>query len=102
MTIIVIFYFLFSRRCVFVNTDKHIILNCTYQNNFEDIISDKNIGWRIREKNEFKDVAIFSRPGGYPPYVAPYIEDLNKNRIELAQHHHLKRINIFKQNCVQF
>lgn len=34
-------------------------------------------------KNEFKDVAIFSRPGGYPPYVAPYMEDLNKNRIEL-------------------
>lgn len=63
--------------------DKHIILNCTYQNNFAEIISDNNIGWRIRGKNEFKDVAIFSRPGGYPPYVAPYMEDLNKNRIEL-------------------
>lgn len=44
--------------------DKNIILNCTYQNITEEIISDKNIRWTVREKNVFKDVATFSRPGG--------------------------------------
>lgn len=63
--------------------DKNIILNSTYQNITEEIISDKNIRWRVREKNVFKDVAIFSRPGGYPPFIAPNMDGLYINRTEL-------------------
>lgn len=63
--------------------DESFILNCTYQNITEEIITDKSIRWRVREKNVFKDVAIFSRPGGYKPFIALNMEDLYKNRTEL-------------------
>lgn len=64
--------------------DKNIILNCTYEtNSTEEVIPDKNIRWRVKVKNIFKDVAIFSRPGGYQPYIASNMEDLYKQRTEL-------------------
>lgn len=66
------------------NEDINIMLNCTYQRNgTEEIIQDEKIRWRVKVKNTFKDVAIFSRPGGYQPYIAFNMEDLYKKRTEL-------------------
>lgn len=64
--------------------NKNITLNCTYKTNSpEEVIPDKNIRWRVKVKNVFKDVAIFSRPGGFQPYIAFNMEDLYKQRTEL-------------------
>lgn len=69
---------------VFSKGDKNITLNCTYLiNSINEVIPDENIKWRIKEKNTFKDVAIFSRPGGYHPHIAVNMEDLYKNRTML-------------------
>lgn len=35
-------------------------------------------------KNKFKDVAIFSPPGGIDPFIEKTVEDLYKNRTELT------------------
>lgn len=74
-----------TEEVVFIsNEDIHIMLNCTYQRNgTEEVIPDEKIRWRVKVKNIFKDVAIFSRPGGYQPYIAFNMEDLYKNRTEL-------------------
>lgn len=74
---------LITEEVIDISKEENIILNCTYQNETEEIISDKNIRWRVRENNVFKDVAIFSRPGGYQPYIAPKMKDLYINRTEL-------------------
>lgn len=64
--------------------DKNIKLNCTYQRNSEkEVIPDEKIRWRVKVKNTFKDLAIFSRPKGFDPYIAINMEDLYKNRTEL-------------------
>lgn len=63
--------------------DQNVILNCTYQNSTDEIISDRYIRWKRMVKNEFKDVAIFSPPGGTNPFLDKEIEYLYKNRTEL-------------------
>lgn len=68
---------------VFSKEDEDIILNCTYQNNTDERISEADIRWRIREKNVFKDVAIFSPPGRIAPFIESEMEDLYKNRTKL-------------------
>lgn len=80
--------------------DKNITLNCTYQRNSdkEEVIPDKHIRWRVKVKNTFKDVAIFSRPDGYKPYIASNMEDLYKNRTVLIApaHPQLSAVMIIK------
>lgn len=69
---------------LFSKGDKNITLNCTYLlNSTKEVIPDENIKWRIKVKNTFKDVAIFSRPGGFQPHIASNMEDLYKNRTKL-------------------
>lgn len=63
--------------------DQNVILNCTYQNSTDEKISDRDIRWKRMVKNEFKDVAIFSPPGGTNPFLEKEIEYLYKNRTEL-------------------
>lgn len=74
---------LITEEVIDISKEENITLNCTYQKGNEEIISDNNIRWRVRENNVFKDVAIFSRPEGYPPYIAPNKNDLYRNRTEL-------------------
>lgn len=74
---------LITEEVIDISKEENITLNCTYQTVTEEIISDKNIRWSVRENNVFKDVAIFSRPGGYIPYIAPNMTDLYINRTEL-------------------
>lgn len=74
---------LITEEVIDISKEENITLNCTYQTVTGEIISDKNIRWRVRENNVFKDVAIFSRPGGYQPYIAPNKMDLYINRTEL-------------------
>lgn len=63
--------------------DQSVILNCTYQNSTDERILDTYIRWKRMVKNEFKDVAIFSPPGGANPFLDIEIEYLYKNRTEL-------------------
>lgn len=74
-----------TEEVVFIsNEDINIMLNCTHQRNgTEEAIPDEKIRWRVKVKNAFKDVAIFSRPGGYQPYIAFNMENLYKKRAEL-------------------
>lgn len=74
---------LITEEVIDISKEENITLNCTYQTVTEEIIFDKNIRWSVRENNVFKDVAVFSRPGGYPPYIAPNKKDLYINRTEL-------------------
>lgn len=74
---------LITEEVIDISKEENITLNCTYQNATGEIISDKNIRWRVRENNVYKDIAIFSRPGGYQPYIAPNKKDLYINRTEL-------------------
>lgn len=46
-----------------------IILNCTYyKDNIEHII-DTHIRWQKLVGGEFKDIAVFSPPGGLEPFI---------------------------------
>lgn len=72
-----------ERAVVISEDDQNVILNCTYQNSTDEKISDRYIRWKRMVKNEFKDVAIFSPPGGFDPFIEKTMEDLYKNRTEL-------------------
>lgn len=72
-----------TEKVVISEDDQNVILNCTYQNSTDERILDTNIRWRIMLKNKFKDVAIFSPPGGINPFIEKSMEDLYKNRTEL-------------------
>lgn len=63
--------------------DNSIILNCTYQNDGDEEILDKKIRWQKQEGKEFKNLAMFSPPGGSPPNIVGELQDLYINRTEL-------------------
>lgn len=73
-----------TEKVVILEDDQNVILNCTYQKSNDERILDTNIRWRIMLKNEFKDVAIFSPPGGADPFIEQTMEDLYKDRTELT------------------
>lgn len=62
---------------------KRIILNCTYENDSKEIISDRGIRWRKQIKDEFKDLAIFSPPGGQTPFINRDMQLFYSNRTKL-------------------
>lgn len=72
-----------EKLVVISEDDQNVILNCTYQISTDEKISDRYIRWKRMVKNEFKDVAIFSPPGGINPFLEKEIEYLYKNRTEL-------------------
>lgn len=72
-----------TEKVVISEDDQNVILNCTYQKSNDERILNMIIRWRIMLKNEFKDVAIFSPPGGFDPFIEETMEDLYKNRTEL-------------------
>lgn len=72
-----------TEKVVISEDDQNVILNCTYQKSNDERLLDTNIRWRIMLKNKFKDVAIFSPPGGIYPFIEKTMEDLYKNRTKL-------------------
>lgn len=63
--------------------DNRIILNCTYNKDDTEDISDRAIKWQKQIDGTFKDVAFFSPPGGQAPFIQKEMENLYKNRTEL-------------------
>lgn len=60
-----------------------IILNCTYhKNSIEDIFS-RSIRWQKLIGNSFKNIALFSPPGGLEPFIAEDMQYLYSNRTKL-------------------
>lgn len=72
-----------ERAVVISEDDQNVILNCTYKKSNDEKLLDRYIRWKRMVKNEFKDVAIFSPPGGFDPFIEKTMEDLYKNRTEL-------------------
>lgn len=67
---------------IFQQSDS-IIFNCTYHTDSTDCISDRDIRWQKQIGYEFKDIAVFSPPGGVGPFIDMEMEPLYINRIEL-------------------
>lgn len=63
--------------------DNRIILNCTYNKDDTEDISDRAIKWQKQIDGTFKDVAFFSPPGRSAPVIHKDMENLYKNRTEL-------------------
>lgn len=63
--------------------DNRIILNCTYNKDDTEDISDRDIKWQKQIDGTFKDVAFFSPPGRRAPVIQKEMENLYKNRTEL-------------------
>lgn len=61
-----------------------IILNCTYQNDEQEFISDGGINWQKQIGGTFKDIAIFSPPGSaLKPFIDSDMHPLYNSRTEL-------------------
>lgn len=63
--------------------DNRITLNCTYYINSTGEISKRDIRWQKQINGTFQDVALFSPPGGPPPFITKDIVNLYENRTEL-------------------
>lgn len=63
--------------------DNRIILNCTYNKDDTEDISDRDIKWQKQIDGTFKDVAFFSPPGRRAAFIQKEMENLYKNRTEL-------------------
>lgn len=63
--------------------DNRITLNCTYNKDNNEVIANRYIKWKKLIDGAFKDVAIFSPPGGPTPFIKKEMENLYKNRTEL-------------------
>lgn len=54
---------------VILQEDNSIILNCTYQNDSKEEMENRNIIWQKQIEGDFKDLAVFSPPGGATPFL---------------------------------
>lgn len=63
--------------------DNRITLNCTYCKNSTGEISDRYIRWQKQINGTFKDIAMFSPPGGRVPLIPKEMENSYENRTEL-------------------
>ena len=66
-----------------LHEETDLVLNCTYQKESNEEIENKYIRWQKWIGNTFKDVAVFSPPGGKEPFIAGEMESLYSNRTEL-------------------
>lgn len=66
-----------------LQNDNRIILNCTYNKEKEEAISQRNIKWQKQIGDEFKDIAVFSPPGGQKPFIEKKMQNFYNNRTEL-------------------
>lgn len=63
--------------------DKSIILNCTFHKDSNEEISNRDIRWQKKIGGIYKDIAMFSLPGGPPPIIVKEMQPLYNNRTEL-------------------
>lgn len=71
-----------TKDVIFEDGDS-IILNCTYYKNNTEYISNRDIRWQKRIGNVFKDIAVFSPPGGQEPFITLEVLPFYINRTEL-------------------
>ena len=73
-----------------------VSLNCTFRKENYEEIRDRDIRWQKHFGNSFKDVAIFSPPGGREPYIDFAVQNVYINRTDLvAPNNSLSAIMIF-------
>lgn len=62
----------------------NIILNCTYQKDEKNFISDGGINWQKQIGGTYRNIAIFSPPGSaLNPFIEREMQHSYNNRIEL-------------------
>ena len=66
-----------------LHEETELVLNCTYQNESNEEIGDRQIRWQKWIGNTFKDVAVFSPPGGKEPFIVGNMGSLYINRTKL-------------------
>ena len=68
---------------LYTQENKEIVLNCTYHKESNENINNRDIWWQKWIGNAFKDLAIFSPPGGQSPFIEKEMASLYSNRTEL-------------------
>lgn len=63
--------------------DNSFTLNCTYHKGGWEDIQNRGIRWQKQINGTFEDLAIFSPPGGTPPYIQFQKKYIYENRTEL-------------------
>ena len=61
-----------------------VSLNCTFRKEKYEEIENRDIRWQKLIRDSFKDVAIFSPPGGKEPYITADVENVYSNRTDLV------------------
>lgn len=78
-----IYSFILKTEDVIFEVGDTIILNCTYDNDIQEKISDRDIRWQKQISDYFEDIALFSPPVGILPFIAKEMQPLYSNRTEL-------------------
>nr|XP_034316383.1 cell adhesion molecule 3-like isoform X2 [Crassostrea gigas] len=71
-----------TKDVIFEDGDS-IILNCTYYKSYTEDIANRYIQWQKLIGNVFKNIALFSPPGGPWPFIPYEMKPFYNNRIEL-------------------
>uniref|UniRef100_K1PLS6 Ig-like domain-containing protein n=1 Tax=Magallana gigas TaxID=29159 RepID=K1PLS6_MAGGI len=71
-----------TKDVIFEDGDS-IILNCTYFKINTEYIAYRTIKWQKLIGDVFKNIALFSPPGGYRPYIPYEMQPFYNNRTEL-------------------
>ena len=66
-----------------LHEETELVLNCTYQNESNEEIGDRDIRWQKWIGDSFEDVWVFSPPGGKKPFIAREMGSLYNNRTKL-------------------
>ena len=68
---------------LFLHEETELVLNCTYHKESNEEIVERDIRWQKWIVNTFKDVAVFSPPGGREPFIILEMGSLYINRTKL-------------------
>lgn len=71
-----------TKDIIFEDGDS-IILNCTYFKINTEYIAYRTIKWQKLIGDVFRNIALFSPPGGYRPYIPYEMQPFYNNRTEL-------------------
>ena len=66
-----------------LHEETELVLNCTYHKESKEDIGKRGIKWQKRIGDIFKDVAVFSPPGGQHPFIEREMKSIYSNRTEL-------------------
>lgn len=66
-----------------LHEENDIILNCTYQKDSKEDISNRNIRWQKLIDGKYEDIAMFSPPSGQEPFIVKNMQLLYNNRTNL-------------------